>query len=79
MGRKRASVRTLPSGEKVVHTPDGVVRLIPEGRVEKFLAAGQEEAERQLAEIRDRMMAEVEAKRSSLDAGDPVPHDKRPL
>lgn len=79
MGNKKPSVRTLPSGEKVLHSPDGSQRLIPENKVSKFLAAIQPETDQAAAELDTALLEAVQAKRDSLDAGDPVPHDKRPI
>lgn len=79
MGDKRPSIRTLPSGEKVMHNPDGTQRLIPENKVGKFLAAIQVETDQAAAELDTVMMDAVQAKRDALDTGDVVPHDKRPI
>lgn len=79
MGDTRPSVRTLPSGEKVMHYPDGSQRLIPEDKALRFLAALQEETDQQSAELDSRLLDAIAAKQQSLDAGDAVPHDKRPL
>lgn len=73
------SVRTLPSGEKVLHSPDGSQRLIPEGKTEKFLAALASDIDEQAAGLDTAMLDAIQAKRESLDAGDSVPHDKRPI
>lgn len=79
MGDKRPSIRTLPSGEKVLHNPDGTQRLVPESKIGKYLAAIQVETDQAAAELDTVMMEAVQAKRDSLDTGDVVPHDKRPI
>lgn len=79
MGDKIPSVRTLPSGEKVLHSPDGSQRLIPEGKAGKFLSALAADIEQQAAALDTAMIDAIQAKRESLDAGDAVPHDKRPI
>ncbi len=79
MGEKRPSVRTLPSGEKVLHSPDGTQRLIPESKVGNFLSAIQAETEQAAAELDTSLLDAVKAKQESLDAGDAVPYDKRPI
>lgn len=79
MGDKRPSIRTLPSGEKIMHYPDGSQRLIPESKAARFLSALREETDRQSAELDSRLLDAVTAKREALDAGDAVPHDKRPI
>lgn len=79
MGEKRPSVRTLPSGERVMHNPDGSQRLMPESKVGRLLAAIQAETDAAAAELDTTMMEAVQAKREALEAGDAVPHDKRPI
>lgn len=80
MGKKRDSVRTLPdSGEKVVHHPDGEQDLVRTGREVKRLASGAEAAAARVQALREAALRDVRDKRESLDAGDPVPHDKRPV
>lgn len=79
MGDKRPSVRTLPSGEKVMHYPDGTQRMIPENKVERLLATIRPETDQQAAELDTAMMDAIQAKRDALDTGDAVPHDKRPI
>ena len=80
MGSKRPSKRTLPSGEKVMHYPDGTIRLIPDGsKVARFLAAIRPETDEAVAALDTKMAEAIQAKIDSLDAGDAVPHDKRPL
>lgn len=73
------SVRTLPSGEKILHSPDGSQRLIPEGKADKFLAALAADIDQQAVELDTALLDAIQAKRDSLDAGEAVPHDKRPI
>jgi hypothetical protein len=79
VGKKRPSVRSLPSGEKVVHNPDGSQFLVPENKVTRFLEATHEATQEKVAALDTAMMEAIQAKRDSLDAGDAVPHDKRPI
>jgi hypothetical protein len=79
MGDKVPSVRTLPSGEKVLHSPDGSQRLIPEGKADKFLEALAADIEQQALALDTAMLDAIQAKREALDAGEAVPHDKRPI
>ena len=79
MGKKRDSVRTLPGGRRVVHHPDGEQDLIPTDRAERRLESSSAEAFARVAELRDEAQRAVREKRESLDAGDAVPHDKRPI
>lgn len=79
MGKKRDSVRTLPSGEKVVHHPDGEQDLIKTGRMARRLASDADETSEAVAALRRAALDRVAAKAGSLDEGDAVPHDKRPL
>jgi hypothetical protein len=64
MGEKRTSVRTLPSGEKVVHRPDGTMELI-RGRspLREKLAATRMEKKRRHGVIHARHLQRVEVKR----------------
>lgn len=77
MGKKRPSTRTLPSGERVVHDPDGSQTLIPSkglrGTVESTEGVMREADEAKTAARLDA----VRAKRESLASGDAVPSDKR--
>lgn len=77
MGNKRPSVRTLPSGEQVLHSPDGSEVIIASpglrGTVESTENAMREEDAVKTAA----RLAAVRAKRESLAAGDAVPDDKR--
>jgi hypothetical protein len=79
MGAKKPSIRKLPSGEKVVHRPDETITLVPENKVLGFLIATQDEFQAEAVQIQERLLEAIESKQESLDAGDPVPHDKRPI
>lgn len=77
MGDKQPSVRTLPTGEKVTHHPDGRQVLIHNDEHRTRVHDRQQELEDAHATINEGHLANVEAKRVSLAAGQPVPHDKR--
>lgn len=77
MGAKRVSTRILPSGEKVRHHPDGTQRLIPHNRVVATLVATRAATAEAAAGLDAKLLEAVEVKRALLDAGDPVPEDKR--
>lgn len=79
MGKKRSSIRTLPSGEKIVHSPDERVTLVPENRLATYLTNHSEDFSAAEAERRDRLMKAIDDKKSALDTGDAVPNDKRPI
>lgn len=79
MGDKRPSIRKLSSGEKVVHYPSGEQHLLPTGKTAKLLAAMQDGIDRHAQELADSLMRAIADKRDSLEAGDPVPDDKRPV
>lgn len=79
MGKKRDSVRKLPSGRRVVHHPDGEQDLIRTDRTARRLASDAEGAFARVQGLRDDAQRAVRDKRDQLDAGDAVPHDKRPI
>lgn len=79
MGKKRDSIRTLPSGQKAVHHPDDEMDLIPNARAVKRLASSQESTSAKVAELRDNAVRAAREKRESLEAGNAVPSDKRPI
>ncbi len=79
MGEKRDSIRTLPTGEQVIHSPDGTQRLIPTNILADRLAAVQTEYEWANAERQHALLSEVTSKQEAMDGGlQPVPADKRP-
>jgi hypothetical protein len=63
----------------VVDHPDGEQDLIPTDRAERRLESSSGEAFGRVAELREAAQRAVRDKRESLDAGDAVPHDKRPI
>jgi hypothetical protein len=78
MGEKRASRRTLPSGETVIHHPDGNQVLVPSGSpVNDFLDSTEEATQAANDRLTEDRLAAIAGKQESLDAGNPVPHDKR--
>lgn len=80
MGNKRPSVRTLPTGEKVMHYPDGHQKLIVEhSPLRDMLDSRAGELDAASAALTEQRLAAVTEKQESLDAGNPVPADKRPI
>lgn len=79
MGKKRPSVRTLPSGERVRHDPDGEQHLAPQDKAQRFLKASADQIQAVQEENRRALAEALADKRARLDAGDAVPHDKRPI
>ena len=77
MGDKRPSVRTLPSGEQVVHHPGGDQYLIPTTSLADLLAHTEPEQRSAQEELTTKRMSTIDAKRESLAAGDEVPGEKR--
>lgn len=77
MGKKRPTMRTLPSGEQVVHKPDDSVHLVPQNKVANFLIASRQDTQEKVAALDIKMMQAVQDKIDAMDAGDAVPHDKR--
>jgi len=49
------------------------------GRAVHRLVSGQSSTAARVRSLRERAQEAVREKRESLDAGDPVPHDKRPI
>jgi hypothetical protein len=79
MGDKKPSVRTLDSGEKVTHYPDGRQVLIHSTEHADRVHERQQELEDAHTALNEAHLANIEAKRRSLAAGSPVPHDKRTI
>lgn len=78
MGSKKPSIRTLPSGEKVTHYPDGTQVLMPTASpIGSYLDGAEEAMQAANDELAQQRLAAVTEKQGSLDAGNPVPHDKR--
>lgn len=79
MGDKRPSVRTLPSGEQVVHHPGGDQYLIPTTGMAEVLAHTEPERRAAQDDLTEKRMSTIDAKRDSLASGDVVPGEKRAL
>jgi hypothetical protein len=77
MGDKQPSVRTLASGEKVRHHPDGTQVLIHDDTRRSRVHDRQQELEDAHAALNEVHLAAVDAKRVRQAAGRPIPHDKR--
>lgn len=78
MGAKKPSVRTLPSGEQVTHYPDGTQELIPgPSAVGSYLDDAEEAMQAANDQLAEKRLEAVSDKQASLDAGNPVPTDKR--
>jgi len=79
MGDKRPSVRTLPSGEQVVHHPGGEQYLIPTTSLADVLAHVEPETRAAGDALTAERMSTIDAKRESLATGDVVPGEKRAI
>jgi len=79
VGDKRPSVRTLPSGERVVHHPGGDQYLIPTTSLADLLAYTEPEQRAAEDALTAERMSTIDAKRESLATGDVVPNEKRAL
>ena len=77
MGDIQPSVRTLPTGEKVTHYPDGTQVMLPRNSLSDALDANSAEQETASAALRDALVAAATTKREALADGNPVPSDKR--
>lgn len=77
MGDKRPSVRTLTSGEQVVHHPGGDQYLIPTTSLADVLAHREPELRAAEDDLTAQRMSTIDAKRESLASGDEVPGEKR--
>lgn len=79
MGNKVPSVRTLDTGEKVTHYPDGTMVMMPANTLGGQLAAVEaDQTASSDAQLEQRLTA-VEDKRAAQQAGRPVPQDKSVL
>ena len=76
MGAKKPTVRTLPTGEKCTHHPDGRLVLHQTNRMAEALQATQEEMHDANNAQRQALLDTIQVKRDSQAAGDPVPGDK---
>jgi hypothetical protein len=78
MGDKKVTVRTLPSGEKVEHHPNGDMHLIREGSpLRARLNANLDQDKEASQAMRDVRHQAIQDKKDRMDAGDPVPYEKR--
>lgn len=77
MGEKRPSVRTLETGEKVTHYPDGRQVLLPRNSLADTLNDQAEEQKAASIEQREALVEAAAEKREALAHGTPVPSDKR--
>lgn len=77
MGSKRPSTRTLPSGEQVIHHPDGEQYLIPTTSLADMLSHTEPEMRAAADDLTAERLSTIDAKRESLAAGDEVPGEKR--
>lgn len=65
MGQKRVSVRTLPSGERVKHSPDGTQELIRDrSPLREKLAADREKKKQRHDAIHERHLQRIEIKKN---------------
>jgi len=79
MGAKKVSVRTLRNGQKVWHRPDGTQKLIPSDSARKRHEHHEARRREACDELRAGYRRRIEKKREAMDAGTPVPSDKRPF
>lgn len=79
MGNKKPSVRTLPTGEKVTHHPDGTQVMLYRNSLGGQLAAVESLQTAESAALTEQRLAAVEEKRAAQQAGTPVPRDKSVL
>lgn len=77
MGAKQPSVRTLATGEKVTHYPDGREVLVPSNSLGDILGGLAPEQEAASVTKTDALVQAALDKREAQVAGDPVPSDKR--
>lgn len=73
-----STIHTLPSGEKVVRSPDGTERLMPTNTLADRLAEKADDYEWFNAEKGHELLSEITTKQEAMDGGNlPVPSDKR--
>ncbi len=77
MGEKKPTTRTLPTGEKITHHPDGREVLQPTNTLAGLLNATAEQQEAEGAALQERLVEAATSKREEMGSGDPVPSDKR--
>lgn len=76
MGEKKVTTRTLSTGEKVAHHPDGRQVLQPRNSLGGLLAAQEETQDAASTELREALVQTATDKRGAQLSGDPVPSDK---
>lgn len=77
MGENGPTTRTLPTGEKVTHWPDGRLVLQRTNSLGSLLGEKAPEQEAASAALTETLVQAAVEKRESLDAGDSVSSDKR--
>jgi hypothetical protein len=78
VGDKKPTIRTLKTGEKAIHRPDGTMLLMPTNNVSDRLHSQQEDLSRAHDELTEKMRKNICAKQEAMRGGKrPVPHDKR--
>ena len=77
MGDTRPTTRTLPTGEKVTHHPDGRQVLQLTNTLGALLDEQQNWQEEASAALTDALVQSAIDKREAQSAGDVVPSDKR--
>lgn len=77
VGDKQPSVRTLETGEKVIHYPDGRQVLEPHNSLADALDEQSENQEAASEALRQSLIDAATIKREALASGTPVPPDKR--
>ncbi|QAY26637.1 hypothetical protein SEA_SPECKS_210 [Mycobacterium phage Specks] len=77
MGNNRPTTRTLPTGEKVTHHPDGRLVLKPKNSLADALS-GQLDAQQEASQaLTEALVQTAVTKREAQADGNPVPEDKR--
>lgn len=79
MGDKKPSVRTLPSGEKVTHYPDGTQVMLPRNTLADAFAKADKDLAAANDELTDKRLQAVADKVDAQRSGRPVPADKTVL
>lgn len=77
MGDSKPTTRTLSSGEKATHFPDGRVVLQPHNSLADVLDANHEDQQAASNALRDTLVDAATTKREALAGGSPVPSEKR--
>jgi hypothetical protein len=77
MGEKKPTTRTLPTGERATHYPDGRVVLQPTNSLGDLLGSQVPEQEAANVVLTDTLVQAALDKREAQASGDVVPSDKR--